>query len=466
MKRIMTRSYMVLIIALAFLVGLGTLAFRLVTQCADWIQKPYNGHMSATDGLAGAGEIMDRNGVVLAYNSSDDKRMYNDDRTLREALLHVVGDNSLNISTAVQSMFRTDLTGYNFALGLGLPKSLKTSRDVQLTVDAYACKAAYEALGYHKGACVVYNYKTGEVLCSTSRGSYDPADPPEITEDNEEQYEGVYLDNVVSSTFTPGSTFKIITAASAIENIPDIYERTFTCTGEYEVLGNKITCESAHGTMSFKEAFANSCNCAFGQLAIEIGGEKLQKTAESMGFNHKGFSMSGIPLAMSEFESEGVDDNYLAWSGIGQYKDLANPMHMAMICGAVAQNGSAVSPYIIQDDGDLLNKLGIEMNKASDINMLSADVAGQVRDLMRGAANGYYNSSGVNIAGLNFCAKTGTAEVGKDKLPTAWFVGFCEDESHPYAFAAVVVEGGYGLSAASPVVQAAVNALVYNSSSY
>lgn len=463
MKRIMTRSIIVLIVAIAFFGGICFLAFRVVTQNTDWIQQPYNGHMAATDGLAGAGTITDRNGVVLAYNDANDKRCYHDDQTTRESLLHVVGDNSLNISTAVQSMFRTDLTGYSFFLGLGLPHSLKTNRDVQLTVDADACAAAYQALGGHKGACVVYNYKTGEVLCSTSRNSYDPANPPEITEENEhdEQYEGVYLDNVVSSAFTPGSTFKIITSASAIENIPDIYQQTFTCTGEYEVLGSKITCEYAHGTMTFEEAFAHSCNCAYAQIAIQLGDEKLKATAEELGFNHKGFTMSGIPLATSHYDATGAGDNYLAWSGIGQYQDLANPLHMAMVCSAVANGGTATSPYIIQDDGTLLNKLGIDVNKASDVSMIDADTAVKVQDLMRGAANYYYNGSGVSMAGLNFCAKTGTAEVGEGKQPTAWFVGYCEDEQHPYAFAAVVVEGGYGIGAAYQVANAAVTALVY-----
>ena len=463
MKRIMSRSYLFLIIALAFFGGICFLAFRVVTENTDWIQQPYNGHMAATDGLAGAGTITDRNGTVLAYNNEEDKRCYNDDRTIREALLHVVGDNSLNISTAVQSMFRTDLTGYNFALGLGLPKSLKTNRDVQLTVDADSCAAAYSALGYHRGACIVYNYKTGEILCSTSRNSYDPADPPEITEENEhdEQYEGVYLDNVLSSTFTPGSTFKIITAASAIENIPDIDSRTFTCTGESEVLGNKLTCEDEHGDLTFEEAFSHSCNCAFAQIAIELGDEKLKKTAEECGFNHKGFTVSGIPLATSRYDATGAGDNYLAWSGIGQYQDLANPAMMAMVCSAVANGGTATSPYLIQDDGTLLNKLGIDNNKAADVGMLDAATCARLRELMHAAAEHYEYDSGLSIAGLSFCAKTGTAEVGKDKEPTAWFVGYCEDESHPYAFAAVVVEGGYGISAASPVVQAAVEALVY-----
>ena len=197
MKRIMRRSYLVLFVALAFFGGICFLAFRVVTENAKWVQHPFNGHVEATDGLAGAGDITDRNGEKLAYNSEDNHRKYHDDAEVRKALLHVVGDKSMNISTSIQSMFRADLTGYNFVLGMGLPKSLKSSRDVQLTVDAQACKAAYEALGDRKGACVVYNYKTGEMLCSVSNATYDPENPPdEDTINNDDWYKGVYLVSV------------------------------------------------------------------------------------------------------------------------------------------------------------------------------------------------------------------------------------------------------------------------------
>ena len=99
------------------------------------------------------------------------------------------------------------------------------------------------------------------------------------------------------------------------------------------------------------------------------------------------------------------------------------------------------------------------MNKAPDTDMMSSDSAARVRELMKGSADSY-SFRGVSLAGLNFCAKTGTAEVGEGKEPTAWFVGFTEDDAHPYAFAAVVVEGGYGIDAATPVVGAAIGALV------
>lgn len=469
MKRIMQRSYLVLFVALAFFFGICFLAFRVVTQNAQWVQHSFNGHVEASDGLANAGDITDRDGDALAYNDEESNhRKYNEDQQVREALLHVVGDKSMSISTSIQSMFRADLTGYNFVLGMGLPKSLKSNRDVQLTVDKDACKAAYQALGYNKGAVVVYNYKTGEVLVSVSNPTYDPENPPdEDTIKSSDWYDGVYLDNVLSSTYTPGSTFKIVTAAAAIENIPDIYERTFECDGSIEVGGNTINCTDAHsqyGPITFEEAFAHSCNVVFAQLAVEIGPEKMKETAEKMGFNSDAVKMSGIPIAENYYESIGADENMLAWTGIGQgfgkYEDRANPLRMAMLAGGVANGGTAVSPFIVKDDGSLINKLGITTNKDGDTNMLSASTAAKLQELMKAAANYYSASYGISVGGLPFCAKTGTAERGDGKAETAWFVGYCEDANHPYAFAVVIEEGGYAATVAPPVANAAISALV------
>ena len=460
MKRIMSRSSFVLIVTLAFFAGVCLLAFRLLTQNEMWVQQPYNGHMASSNGLAQAGDITDRYGTTLAYTDENEERVYHEDATTRKALMHVVGDNSLNISTAVQSMYRTELSGYSFIFGLGVPKSLRMSNSVELTVDADACRAAYEALAGRDGACVVYNYKTGEVLVDVSTPTYDPANPPEITEENESEYDGVYLDNVVSSSYTPGSIFKIITAAAAIDNIPDIYSQTFTCTGACDVGGDTVTCENAHGNIGLTDAFSHSCNIAFAQMAVQVGEEKMTETATKMGFN-KEFEVSGITLSKSVYSLENAQgsQNKLGWSGIGQFEDLANPMHMAIMCGAIANGGTPVTPYILDTDSDILKKLGVTKAKESE-QMLSSDTATKVQDLMRATATYYYNARGLTMGGLNFCAKTGTAEVGEGKEPTGWIVGFTEDENHPYAFAVAVEEGGYGISAAGPVAQAAISALV------
>lgn len=460
MKRIMSRSLIIFVVAIAFFAGLCLLGFRVVTQNEMWAQQPYNGHMASANGLINAGEITDRNGEVLAYTDEEPKRVYHTDLNTRTSLLHVVGDDSLNISTAIQSMYRGNLTGYSFIWGLGLPESMKGSSDVQLTVDANSCKAAYEAFNGKKGACVVYNYKTGEILCDVSTPSYDPQNPPEITEENEEEYRGVYLDNVVSSTYTPGSIFKIVTSAAAIEYIDDIYDRTFVCEGAYEIDGKKITCESAHGYMDIETAFAHSCNIAYAQMAVEVGEERMTEVATQMGFN-KEFQVNGITLAQSKYSLDSENaygDNQLAWSGIGQFEDLANPMHMAIMCGAIANGGTPQAPYLFEETS-LLSAIGLQGSKDID-QMLSYDTAVKVQELMRGAANYYYNARGLTFGNLNFCAKTGTAEVSDDKEPNAWIIGYIEDENHPYAFAVVVEEGGYGISAASPVAQAAINELL------
>lgn len=472
MKRIMTRSYMILLVALLFVAGLGFLAVRIVLHSSDWVQQTYNGHISVTDGITGTGGIVDRNATPVAY-TADGERCYHEDSSVRKALLHVLGDRSMSIATSIQNLYRADLSGYNFIFGMGLPASLRDNSSIALTVDADACKAAYEAMEGHNGACIIYNYKTGEVLVSVSNPTYDPADPPEITPENESEYEGVYLDNVLRSTYTPGSTFKVVTAACAIENIPDIDKRTFRCTGTYEVNGELITCEreEGHGELSFQDVIAHSCNCCVAQIALELGPDKLQKTAEEFGFNYDGYTMSGIRLAPDVYDPPRGEEmkNDFAWSAIGQHTDLANPAHMSMIAAAIANGGTAKSPFIVRDDGSLMSRLGIRENQAGDVKMVSSDVAARVKTIMRAAGDHY----GLSIGGMTaVCAKTGTAEVGKtedgyDKT-NAWFFGFIDDERHPYAFAVIreVVKydeyssnESYGKASAA-VIDAAISALV------
>lgn len=451
MKRTLNRSIIVFLVVLAFFAGIILFTVRLAAGADDWVQKPFNGHTSGNGGLAQAGAIYDRNGTVLAQ-TVDGERRYNEDYATRCSLLHLVGDNSLNISTAVQSTYRTELTGYSYIWGLGLPSFLKSGNDLTLTVDSRACAAAYEVLGDRTGACVVYNYKTGEILCSVSTKTYDPQNPPEITEENEAEYDGVYLDHTMSSSFTPGSTFKIITAAAAVENIDDIDSLEIYCGGSEEIGGSEITCTGEHGYQTLDSAFANSCNVYFSVLASMLGNDKMQATADRMGFNQS-FEINGIPIYPSSYNVSDADENQLAWSGVGQYTDLANPMHLAILCGAVANGGTAVMPYFIKDSGFLDSVL----NKDPDtIQLMPQSTAQTLSSIMRTAVTDHYGE--YLFAGLTAHAKTGTAEVG-DGDPNALMVGFTSDEEHPYAFAVVVEHGGSGVSAAGEVVSAVLNSL-------
>ena len=127
------------------------------------------------------------------------------------------------IGTGALTQFASKLTGYNVITGANTIFS--GGRDLYLTIDADVCAEAYKALNGYKGTVGVYNYKTGEIICMISSPTYDPSDPPDI-EDGDEAYDGVYINRLLSAKFTPGSTFKLITAAAAIDNISeDVYKR-------------------------------------------------------------------------------------------------------------------------------------------------------------------------------------------------------------------------------------------------
>lgn len=458
MKRTLQRSWLIFILVIAFLVGMAFLVVETVLGASDWVDQPYNGHIAGAGGLLEAGVISDRNENVLAQ-TVDNKRVYNDDADVRKALLHVVGDDSLNISTAIQSQFRSQLTGYSFIWGLNLPDSFRGGKDVDLTVDADTCKTAYNALKeYDSGACVIYNYETGEIICDVSTKTYDPADPPEITKDNEDEYEGVYLDNVLSSTYTPGSIFKIVTAAAAIENIPDIWDRTWTCNGKEEIDGGDVTCVEAHGTMNLKEAFGHSCNIVFAELAVELGEDVMTETAEKMGINAS-FKISGIKTKAGNYDVSKATTHQLAWSGVGQYEDKVNPMQMAILCGAIAKKGTPVIPYLVEGtSGSMLKDMGLAGSASNGERMLDSDTSKSLKELMRFAVQNDYGDD--MFGGLTVCAKTGTGETliseGSDKND-GWMVGFAADKDVPLAFACVVRgTSDYGYSTAGQVAKAAM----------
>lgn len=458
MKKALNRSILIWIIAFAFFIGLGYFAVNLIINASVWAQMPMNAHISVS-GLAQAGAIYDRNGLVLAQ-SIDGERYYNDDYSIRVATLHAVGDDTVNISTAVQSRYRTGLTGYNFILGLGLPASFRSSSDITLTLDANTCAAAYNAMaanGYN-GACVIYNYKTGEVLCSVSTPSYDPSNPLEIAE-GDDTYDGVYLDNVISSTYPPGSTFKLITAAAALENIDGAEDRCLYCEGSKIIGGQYVTCVEPHGEVDLKTAMSKSCNIYFAELAVELGKDKMTQYAEMFGCN-KQFKLDENNIAKSRFDLSEADTVGLAWSGVGQYTDMVNPMHMAIICSAIANGGTPTQPYMIEDISSqfhLGNLSIINGSRGGSMDrMMKSSTANKLAEMMRYTVSDYYGDS-IFGGGLTVAAKTGTAEVD-DGEADGWIVGYVTDEDCPLAFAVVIEHGGFGYSAAGPVASAALQA--------
>ncbi len=454
---------MVLLMTLAFFAGLIYHTANLWVHSAEWTSVPENGHLSDSNGLDRAGTIFDRNGIILAQ-SIDGQRVYHENEAIRKACLHVVGDNSTNISTAIQTVYRSDLTGYNFIFGLGLPNSIKTGNDIRLTIDSEVQKAAYQALGSYRGAVMVYNYKTGEIICMASTPTYDPENVPEDLEENE-KYEGAYINRAISAAYAPGSTFKLVTSAAALKNIANVEKRTYQCSGHEKIGGKEINCFEPNGFLDFREALTQSCNVYFAKLALEMGKAKMTEQANSMGFNSS-VTFDGIQSAKSIYDVSKANDNDLAWSGVGQYTVLETPLNMAMISGAIANGGVPVQPYLVTELEKSFEENKTHRGTKLASRMMSSEIAQKLYDMMDYTVESYYGKSAFSDS-LDVCAKTGTAEVDDNGDSHAWVTGFCKDEDCPLAFSVIVEHGnsGYGTAVpvASAVLKTAANQLRTNS---
>ena len=454
MRNTRSRSFPVLLLTLAFFAGLAYFMVNLIIHSAQWVSMPYNGHLSDSTGLEYAGKITDRNGVILA-KSKDGKRHYNENEEIRCACVHVVGDDSVNISTAVQTLYRSELSGYDFTFGLGLPDRFKKGGDIQLTIDSEIQRAAYRALGDNKGAVVVYNYKTGEILCLASTPAYDPENKPEDIETNE-KYDGAYLNRAISASYPPGSTFKLITAAAALEKDRNAVNREYDCNGSVEIGGKPINCYSVSGHVDMKDAMKESCNAYFATLSVELGKDPMTKEAEACGFNTY-WKFDGIQTIKSTYDVSEADENNLGWSGVGQYTVLESPINMAIRSSAIANGGISVTPKLIKKiDGALTDKSANDDNSAPK-RMMSEETANQLKEIMDYTVANYYGKAYFSSE-LDVCAKTGTAEVNDEGLAHAWVTGFTTDEDCPLAFAVIVEYGNSGYQVAIPVASAVLNA--------
>lgn len=446
MKKIEKRAAMCLLLAGALLLGLAVFCFRFVVDGGSWAAFPSNRHLYNKQGVLIGGRILDRNGLVLS-ETEDGVRVYNDDRTIRRATLHAVGDAAGNIGTGAQTAFADKLSGYN--LVTGAYSLTGQGRNLYLTIDATLNRAAYQALDGRRGAVGLYNYQTGEILCMVSTPSFDPAHPPAADEiEGNDDYNGVYVNRLLNATFTPGSIFKTVTLAAALDNLPNVTTRKFHCDGSLKIGGTTVTCTHAHGDLTLADALAESCNVTFGVLADEIGADKMREYTEKAGLTGS-LSVSGIPTAKGAFDFPANDSGNLAWAGVGQHNDLVNPAAMMTYMGAIAHGGTPVLPRLVYKS-TTAGGIPTSLNpKHTGARALSAETAKAVGDMMRGAVTNHYGED--RFPNMQLCAKSGTAEVGADKRPNAWFAGFSRDPDHPYAFIVLVENGGGGSAIAGDV---------------
>ena len=443
MNRVAGRSLVVLIFVLALLAGVIFFCIEFVIHGDSWATFQGSPHVYNGSNI-GCGIIQDRSGVELL--DMTEGRVYSPDDLLRKSTIHWLGDRDGYISAPALAEYAEAMAGFDtfngiYAYGDAAGKAT-------LTISAKVQKKALEAMGSYKGTVAVYNYRTGEILCAVSTPNYDPDNVPDIGSDTSGTYDGVYVNRFTQSSYIPGSIFKAVTVAAALEEIPDIQQRYFYCDGSYEVGGDRVTCERSHGEMDLKSAFARSCNCSFAQLIEELGGENLQKYVDQFQITES-ISFDGITTASGNFDISSNTAIDIAWSGIGQHLDQVNPCRFMTFMGAIAGGGTYVEPYLVSEVRVGNNRTYSANPRKSD-RIMSSDTAQLMQELMRNNVESNYGTE--NFPGLTVCAKSGTGEVGGEQKPNAMFCGFVADEKYPLAFVVAVEDGGYGSQVCIPII--------------
>lgn len=443
MNRVTKRTWLMGLFILILLVGMLRFMFEYFTEADQWVIFAGSPHIYNNANI-GCGTITDRAGEVLLDITED--RTYSPDETTRKSTLHWLGDRKGYINAAAVSGYAAQMAGFDIINGVY--DASGTGGTASLTLSARVQNTALEALAGRKGTVAVYNYKTGEILCAVTTPTYDPENVPDIANDTTGAYDGVYLNRFIQSAYVPGSIFKIVTTAAALDCVADIEEKTFTCYGKLEYGTEAVTCEKAHGTQTLKQAFANSCNCAYAQVAELVGKKNMEKYVEKFGITES-LSFDGITTAKGNYDVSNTAAVSFAWSCIGQYTDLINPAQYMTFMGTIAGGGVAAEPYLMEEviSG---GETTYEAKAVKTDRTMSETVAAMLKDYMRNNVKSVYGDW--NFPGLNVCAKSGTSELGGGQTSNAMFAGFVADEEYPLAFIVVVENGGYGSHTCVPVL--------------
>ncbi|MEU0396715.1 penicillin-binding transpeptidase domain-containing protein [Streptomyces sp. NPDC006208] len=333
--------------------------------------------------------------------------------------------------------------------------------DVVTTIDPSVQEAGFTALGDTKGAAVAMDPKTGEILGMVSTPSYDPSAISSTTDGDAwsellADKDQPLLNRALRQPLAPGSTFKLVVAAAALEDglYDSADEKTespdpYRLPGSTRALENEnpsAPCENA----SIRTALQFSCNNVFGKMAVDLGQEKVRAMAEKFGFND---AEQDVPVrATASLYPSGMDEAGTALTGIGQFDVTATPLQMSMVSAALANDGVLATPHmvskVVDADGDTLESYG----DGDGRRIVSSSTAEQLRSAMVTVVE-EGTGSNAQISGAEVGGKTGTAQRGENnsKSPYAWFTAYGKDPDtgKEVAIAVVVEDSGAARSEVS-----------------
>lgn len=437
-----------------FAVLIGNLTYIQVFKAAEYQDMPSNNHTITKARYIKRGSIITADGLTLAESIQQEDGTYVRSYPNGNLAAHAVGYYSQQYgSSGVESSQDKTLTGskdyssWQNALN-SLAGITEPGNSVQLTIDSRIQQAAEQALAGRKGAIVVLDPRTGAVLAWASAPAYDNTDIAAAMEAANASggADTSMFDRATQALYSPGSTFKTVTLSSALENGVAALSSTYSSPGRMEIGGADVVSvnEQGHGTITLDRAFAVSSNTVFGQVAEQLGADRLVATAQAFGYGQNlgidfstAASIMPDPTDMSTWE--------LAWAGAGQPVGQGHTpgpqttvMQNAVIAAAIANNGIAMNPYVV---GQILAPDGTVIKTTRERSLgqaVSSGTAEQVKEAMLDVVqNG--SGSAAGIAGVKVAGKTGTAETNS-ATPNSTFIGFAPYDTPTLAVSLVLEE--------------------------
>ena len=374
-----------------------------------------------------------------------------------------LGYNNLTYGRAgVERVYNEELTGQAGLLGVTsswssiLGKDQRGS-DLTLTIRMDVQQAAAKALGERRGAVVALDPKTGAVLAMVSYPRYDPNTLTEQWKDLSTNEDRPLLNRATQGLYPPGSTFKIVVGAAALQTGAVTPSSRFTDKGSINLGGYVIHNfdPDPYGDHDFVKAFASSINTTFASVGTQMGADTLSKYAGAFGF---GQSLPwGLGGATSRFPApSSMDKAHVAQASIGQGEVLSTPMQMALTACAVANGGKIMKPYLVQEVRSYHNALVEKTSPSEWLQPISAATAGTMKDLMLQAVRSGTGTAAA-ISGVQVAGKTGTAQVATGE-PHAWFAGFAPADDPKIAVVVLVENAGSGGTVAAPIAKQVIAA--------
>ena len=446
----LTKTMIAFSVLFALLVA--NLTLIMVVQANDYKNMPSNNHTLAREARTERGTISTYDNVVLAQSVLQDDGTYKRVYPSGTLAAHVVGYASEAYGTAgIEASYNDTLKGQrNYASWVDVVNAATDAgtpgNDVKLTINSTIQQAAEQALDGFNGACVVIDPETGAVLALASSPSYNASDIESILSAGSDS--SALYNRATQALYSPGSTFKMVSLTTALENNVATESSVFSSPGEMTIGNGKVNNfgNYSYGEITLARATELSSNTVYGQLGTQIGSDRLVEGSEKFGFNQDvSFdiplvkSLMPDPNEMTEWETAWAT----AGEPVGQHASPAGPqatvLQMALVGCVIANDGVMEQPYLVDSIYNADGECSFTARPSSLMTATSSSIAKRVRTVLEGVVNSGTGTAAA-VQGVQIAGKTGTSETGKE-YDDSWFVGMGPSEDCKVVVAIALEQG-------------------------